>query len=82
MCSRLTLAEEASGLMREAAITWSGHTRIENGSHDPWARKGKGPPLCPCTLVVGDSDHGLFSSGGGLRFLRMDSPRISMRWAL
>ena len=26
--------------------------------------------------------HSFFSSGGGLRFLRMDSPRISMRWAL
>ena len=23
--------------------------------------------------------HSFFSSGGGLRFLRMDSPRISMR---
>jgi hypothetical protein len=26
--------------------------------------------------------HSFFSSCGGLRFLRMDSPRISMRWAL
>src|ERR1019366_6293504 len=28
------------------------------------------------------SVHSFFSSCGGLRFLRMDSPRISMRWAL
>jgi hypothetical protein len=26
--------------------------------------------------------HSFFSSCGGLRFFRMDSPRISMRWAL
>ena len=43
--------------------------------------KGAASPFIPCFLD-GEEIHGLSSSGGGLRFLRMDSPRISMRWAL
>src|SRR6267154_3329741 len=45
--------------------------------------RGKGQqPLCPCFRDVEDRDHSGLGSLGGLRFFRMDSPRISMRWAL
>jgi len=49
--------------------------------------RGKGrQPLYPLLLSVVETCFYFFcsslSSAGGLRFLRIESPRISMRWAL
>ena len=61
-----------------------------SGGRVPLAEKGvrgKGQqPLCPCFRDVEDDvedrDHSGLGSLSGLRFFRMDSARISMRWAL
>ena len=55
---------------------WPHTNRIESCDCNHW-RDFANSHSKMLTLV-----HSFFSSYGGLRFLRMDSPRISMRWAL
>ena len=60
--------------------------RVRSEAEEPLSgdlgRRGKGQPapLSPASLCR-RATHSFFSSGG-LRFLRIDSPRISIRWAV
>jgi hypothetical protein len=63
-------AERHSGAKRRAG---SAGIRVQG--------KGAAAPL-PLLLCIEDRDHSGLGALDGLRFFRMDSPRISMRWAL
>src|SRR5271157_499644 len=74
---RAAAYEAASGLRfgtGHLSISPSSHHPNAQGSPDLGSRGHNSDILLKPALV-----HSFFSSCGGLRFLRMDSPRISMR---